>query len=114
MEEVISMWDLNWESEAEIWLVGAVALLGSIYKLKKREILWWSEALQENAHAGVGSACGDALFGDSDLGLARLSLYFADVTTCTGSALNSLLKSFFINGCQIVCIYKLFFLIMIK
>ena len=62
MEEVISMWDLNWESEAEIWLVGVVAMLGSIYKVKKREILWWSEALQENAHAGVGSACGIALF----------------------------------------------------
>ena len=24
------------------------------------------------------------MFGDSDLGLAKLSLYFADVTTCTG------------------------------
>ena len=97
MEEVISMWDLNWESEAEIWLVGAVAMLGSIYKLKKREILWWSEALQENAHAGVGSACGDALFGDSDLGLARLSLYFADVTTCTGSHLKFYYRNHFLS-----------------
>ena len=63
VEVVISMWDLNWESETEIWPVGVVAImLGSIYKMKKREILWWSEALQENAHAGVGSACGIALF----------------------------------------------------
>ena len=36
-------------------------MLGSIYKVKKREILWRSKALQETAHAGVGSACGIAL-----------------------------------------------------